>query len=74
MFKIAWVLNMIRSIFKVNIAPRFHMISLHNPFCHRHPGRLVAFVDVRLTFIKESCSLPTKEPDTHQFPDPRIAW
>lgn len=68
MFVIALVLNIIRSILKVNIAPRLHMISLYR--VHSATGIVVHWW---LTFIKESSGLSTKEPDIHQFIEARIA-
>lgn len=68
MFDIALVLNIIRSILKVNIAPRLHMISLYR--VHSATGIVVHWW---LTFIKESSGLSTKEPDIHQFIEARIA-
>lgn len=68
MFNIALVLNIIRSILKVNIAPRLHMISLYR--VHSATGIVVHWW---LAFIKESLGLSTKEPDIHQFIEARIA-
>lgn len=68
MFNIALVLNIIRSILKVNIAPRLHMISLYR--VHSATGIVVHWW---LAFIKESSGLSTKELDMHQFIEARIA-
>lgn len=67
MFNIALVLNIIRSILKVNIAPRLHMISLYRV----HSATTI--VHWWLAFIKESSGLSTKDPDIHQFIEARIA-